>query len=242
MPARKHFAIVEDDDRDLARLTRFIDQYSNEKQTEIQTTIFRDGLDFVEAYKPIYDLVLMDVEMPHLDGLKTAKHMREMDAQVPLIFITRMAQYAINGYEVAAIDYVVKPVSYGTLATKIEHAIHFAEEQRFRQDDYLFLNLGADSYRKISTRDILYIVKDHNYLRYVTRDEEFRVRGTLKDMEDRFNGTSIIKCANGCMVNLRHIEQKVRNTIYIGGIQLTVTKQCQEEFTEKFMQFMRGVF
>lgn len=240
MAVRKHFAVVEDDDQDLARLTLFLERYAQERQLEIRTSVFRDGLDFVEAYTPVYDLVLMDVEMPHMDGLKTARRMREMDAHVPLIFITRMAQYAINGYEVSALDYLLKPISYGTLVTKLEHALRYAEEQAFRQDDHLFLNVGADSYKKVSTRDILYIVKDHNYLRYVTHDEEYRVRGTMKELEDHFAGTTIIKCANGCMVNLRHIEQKVRNTITVGGVQFAITRPCQEEFTEKFMQFLRG--
>ena len=63
-----------------------------------------------EEMKKVYDLVFMDVEMPFMDGLKTAKKLREKDSQVVLVFVTKLFQYAVNGYEYDAADYIIKPI------------------------------------------------------------------------------------------------------------------------------------
>ena len=75
-------------------------------------TVFADGVDILEDYRAVYDIIFLDVEMKHLDGMTTAERIRQMDADVILIFITNMAQYAIRGYSVGALDYVLKPVPY----------------------------------------------------------------------------------------------------------------------------------
>lgn len=239
MGAQRKIAVLEDDQRDYERLRKYLDRYAQEKQLSFEITAFRDGFQFLDSYRQSYDLILMDVEMPGLDGMKTARRLREKDSRVPLIFITRMAQYAVNGYEVSALDYIVKPVSYGTLMTKLDHAFIFIERM-MESTQFILLNLGADSFRRIAVKDIYYIVKDKNYLLFVTRDGEFRVRGTMKEEEERLAGSTIVKCASGCLVNLRYIEQKVKNAIYIHGVQFAISRQCQQEFSEKCMKFMRG--
>lgn len=239
MGALRKIAVLEDDERDIARLRKYLDRYAKERSLSFEVATFRDGFQFLDSYRRGVDLILMDVEMPGLDGLKTARRLREKDSRVPLIFITRMAQYAVNGYEVAALDYIIKPVSYGTLMTKLDHAFSFIERM-LEPNQFVLLNLGTDSFRRIAIQDIYYIVKDKNYLLFVTRDGEFRIRGTLKEEEEKYAGSTIVKCASGCMINLRHIEQKVKNVVYVHGMQFVISRQCQQEFTEKCMQFMRG--
>ena len=71
--------------------------------------MFHNPAEFLESYTKDYDLVFLDVEMPGLNGIETAKELRHMDSNVVIMFITNMAQYAIHGYEVEAVDYVLKP-------------------------------------------------------------------------------------------------------------------------------------
>lgn len=65
---------------------------------------FRDGMDLVDDYHGGFDILLMDIKMKHLDGMKAARKIRSMDQAVVIIFITTMAQYAVAGYEVDALD------------------------------------------------------------------------------------------------------------------------------------------
>lgn len=69
----------------------------------------------------------MDIQMPHMNGMEVARKLRALDANVLLIFVTSLAQYAIQGYEVRAFDYVLKPLSYPDFMMKmsrVEHQMH----------------------------------------------------------------------------------------------------------------------
>ena len=71
-----------------------------------------------ENYKMIFDIIIFDIDMPGINGIDTARKLREMDSNVTIIFVTNIAQYAINGYEVDAVDYILKPVSYYDFSMK----------------------------------------------------------------------------------------------------------------------------
>ena len=114
-------AIVEDDDACRAQLEAYVRRYGGETGGEFQITSFSDGLDIAEDYRPIYDSILLDIEMPRLDGMTAAERIRSFDPGVILIFITNMAQYAIKGYEVDALDFVLKPVGYFSLFPQAEN-------------------------------------------------------------------------------------------------------------------------
>lgn len=105
-------AMVEDEAAVREQLMGYVQRYTRQYGTEFSVTEFADGVDILENYRPVYDIVFLDVEMKHLDGMETARRIRALDADVVLIFITNMAQYAIKGYAVGALDYVLKPVPY----------------------------------------------------------------------------------------------------------------------------------
>ena len=105
-------AIVEDDAEVQGVLQEYVRRYTRQYGTEFEVTLFADGVDILDDYRAVYDIIFLDVEMKHLDGMTTAERIRQMDAEVILIFITNMAQYAIRGYSVGALDYVLKPVPY----------------------------------------------------------------------------------------------------------------------------------
>ena len=109
-------AIIEDE-ADLAQQTKVnAVRYLNEQGLEGNIAVFNDGMDIAENYKPIWDILLLDIEMPLLDGMSAAQKIREQDATVVMIFITRMAKYAIKGYEVDALDFILKPITYAQLS------------------------------------------------------------------------------------------------------------------------------
>ena len=86
-----HVVIVEDENASVRRLKDYLEQYEKEYQETFKTTVFHDGLEILDAYSPDFDIILMDIMLPHLDGMKTAKRIREKDSEVVIIFITNMA-------------------------------------------------------------------------------------------------------------------------------------------------------
>ena len=103
-------ALVEDEAEVRAQLQGYVQRHTRQYGTEFAVTEFADGMELLDDYRPVYDILFLDVEMKHLDGMETARRVRELDRDVIIVFITNMAQYAIGGYAVGALDYVLKPV------------------------------------------------------------------------------------------------------------------------------------
>ena len=100
-------AIVEDDQDERTRIRECLSYYAGSEGLNFDVAEFSTGNAFIGNYRPQYDIVFMDIEMPGMDGMETAEAMRKMDLSVLLIFVTNMAQYAISGYSVEALDFVV---------------------------------------------------------------------------------------------------------------------------------------
>ena len=120
-------AVVDDSPRDVQLIKGYVERYFKENGGDYQVWTFENGLDFLDEEKLSFDIVFMDVEMPHLNGIETARNFRKRDKMAVLVFITNMAQYAIHGYEVDAIEYMVKPVEYYNFSDKMEKALRFVK-------------------------------------------------------------------------------------------------------------------
>lgn len=94
-------ALVEDEAEVRAQLQGYVQRHTRQYGTEFAVTEFADGMELLDDYRPVYDILFLDVEMKHLDGMETARRVRELDKDVIIVFITNMAQYAIGGYAVA---------------------------------------------------------------------------------------------------------------------------------------------
>ena len=123
-------ALVEDEAEVRAQLQGYVQRYTRQYGTEFAVTEFADGMELLDDYRPVYDILFLDVEMKHLDGMETARRVRELDKDVIIVFITNMAQYAIGGYAVGALDYVLKPVPYFAFSQQLRKA----EEQLRRPE------------------------------------------------------------------------------------------------------------
>lgn len=100
--------IVEDDEDQVRRLKDFIRRFEDESGEKCFVETFGNGMDFISDYSAKYDLVLLDIEMPHMDGMSAAEKLRETDEYTAIIFVTNMAQYAVRGYSVDALDLSLK--------------------------------------------------------------------------------------------------------------------------------------
>jgi len=172
-------AVVDDSIGDAQRIVTYLEQFQAEHDLNFQTKVFYASLDFLEEYDGDYDVIFLDIEMPGSNGLEAAREIRERDQAVGIIFVTSLAQYAIDGYEVQAIDFMVKPVGYYNFSMKLEKAFRFMESHR--EQDILISN--KDGIVRITVSDILYMEKDRDYLLFYTRHGCSRTRGSMKEMK-----------------------------------------------------------
>ena len=146
-------AIVEDEAMYAKQLEEFLHQYEAENHEAFDITIYSDGDQIVNKYKSQFDIILMDVEMKFMNGMSAAEEIRKMDSEVVIIFITNMAQYAIRGYAVDALDYVLKPVSYFAFSQRLNRAI---ERMKKREAKVIMVNIKGGMVR-INIANIYYI-------------------------------------------------------------------------------------
>lgn len=151
-------AIVEDQEETRECLNRFVRQYAKEQGIQVEISLIADGSEIAEHYAPGFDIIFMDVEMPRLDGFGAAEAIRAMDAEVVLVFVINMAQYAIRGYEVDALDYVLKPVNYYQFCTKLSRAIQRVQRRRGGQ---VVLQLAGGGFKRYCYRFVAAQSGDH---------------------------------------------------------------------------------
>ena len=112
-------AVVDDDQIAISRLRECLNHYSEEKGVNFNIKVYQNGIDLLVGYRSDYDIIFLDVDMPDINGFQTARRIRELDECVILVFVTNLAQYAIEGYKYHAADYIVKPLKYHTFALKM---------------------------------------------------------------------------------------------------------------------------
>lgn len=231
-----NIAVVDDSREDAGHLEAFLSRYHQEKKLPMQVHTFLSSVDFLESFHGEYDIIYLDIEMPGSNGLEVAHEIRSRDETAAIIFITNMAQYAIRGYEVNAVDFMVKPVGYFNFVQKLEKAIRAAEK---RGTQFLLLSNGDGIYR-IPPADVLYIEKDKNYLVYYTRKGLFQQRGTIQEARQRLQGLAFSECTSGCLVNLRYVDRIGKETILVGGEELPVSRRMKKSFVQDYMDFLGG--
>ena len=116
-------ALVEDDASYRQELKAYLEQYARENGEEIDVKTFADGDEIAQDYRAEYDIIFMDILMRFMNGMQAAREIRKKDEEVIIIFVTNTAQYAISGYEVNALDYVLKPINYYAFSKTMERAL-----------------------------------------------------------------------------------------------------------------------
>lgn len=233
-------AIVEDCDEDAAVLTEHIQRYSNESGYRFEINRIVTVLNFVSDYRPIYDLIFFDIVMPEMNGMEAARRIREIDRSVVLAFITNMAQYAIEGYEVEAAAFIVKPASYEAFREKMIKLVKLGEKAHKKAPLLVGDNYGRNV--RIFASDVYYILKDKNYVYFYEADGVYKKREELKLTLPKLKGVPFIQINSGCCVNLDYLDEILLKSVKIKGKEFPVARARRKTFIENYMSYLNGNF
>ena len=231
-------AIVDDLKTELDLLRGYLNDFANEQAIEISIDSFESGDIFLAQFKGQYDLIFMDIDMPGLNGIDTARAIREIDENVVLMFVTAMPQYALVGYEVDAIDYVIKPVSYPDFALKLKKALRYVKQNK--ADEPLILQT-KDGLVTINIRDIYFVEASLHYCIYHTKDGEYKVREKISAVEQRLTPFDFARCNAGYLVALKHVKAIIKDDVQVGDFVLKISRGKKASFTEKFTRTLGGL-
>lgn len=230
-------AIVEDNRACAKRIKEYLERYEKESGECIQCFFFEDGADIVEGYCAEYDIILMDVEMKFMDGMSAAEAIRKIDEEVTIIFITNMAQYAINGYAVNALDYILKPVPYFTFSQRIDRAISRLKK---KEKHYVIIKIKGGS-RKIASNDIFFIESQGHSLLFHTKIGIEETTGTMKELEKKLEPLHFCRCNSGYLVNLEHVDCIRDGMAKVGESLLSVSRPRKKVLQESLAAYMEEV-
>ncbi|PWB27930.1 LytR/AlgR family response regulator transcription factor [Flavobacterium sp. HTF] len=195
-----------------------------------------EALSLIREKQP--DVVFLDINMPNLTGMELARLLQDQPGPIPkIIFTTAYNHYAIEGYRVNAVDYLLKPFSYEEFLRAANKVLQLTEEASNHiqavtaDDEFIFLKVEYQWVR-ISLKEILYIESLKDYVKVHLDDSQKSMLSliSLKALEEKLPPSKFMRVHRSFIVSLDKINAITKNSIIIGKTEITVGEQYKETF------------
>lgn len=236
MVTMRSIAIVEDEDVAAELLIDYIDKYSSVSGQRFNVVRFKDAIEFLTDYKPGYAVVFMDIQMPRMNGMDATIELRKKDKAVSIVFITNMIQYAQKGYEVDAVSFLVKPVSYFDFSMKLRKALDIYVMSENRS---ITINLKSGLCR-ISTDKLMFVEVMKHRLYYHLTDEVIEFIGALSKAEEELSKYGFLRCNNCYLVNPKFVVNVKGNIVQVGNTELQISRPRRAMFLTELANWYAG--
>lgn len=232
----KNIAVVEDQDAAAEKLQGYIERYAQQSGQQFHINRFCNGEEFLQDYKSIYAVVFLDIQMPRKNGMDAAVELRQHDKNVSIIFITNLVQYALKGYEVDAVSFLVKPVSYYDFSLKFKKAldIYLMNEERS------FTVNAPGGLCRISTDKLMYVEIISHRLHYHLIDDVIEMTGVLSNVEQELGSYGFLRCNTCYLVNPKFIVKVKGSTVQVGDRTLQISRPRRAAFMEGLTNWYAG--
>ena len=226
-------AVVDDDTKEMQELVDCVEHYFNAKGEEHVIHRYYNGVEFIRS-RELYNIVFLDIRLGEMDGLDAARFLRIVNKEAQLIFVTHMAQFAIRGYEVDAMDFIIKPIDQFSIDRVLEKAI-----KRISDSTNVTLALKtSDGIVSIPSNSIYFVeVYDHDLI-YHTEQGDYKVRGRLGEVRKKLDDRNFIQCNRSYLVNMRHIKRVGSDFVEVNNERVQISKSHQKEIEQRFINFL----
>ncbi len=228
-------AVCDDEIKCIAELENCISKFS--EKFDVSYDIFNSGEELLEVYreeKYKYDVVVMDIELKHMNGVETANRIREIDKTVIIFFLTSHTKYAIDCFKCAPKNFWVKPIKYDVFSSDMEEVY----KEVSRGKGYFNFEDGKKLV-KLEYRKILYFESNNKKVKIYTFDKVYEVNRALKKYASILEQEHFFSPHKSFYVNLRYVETlHSDNLVLVGDITIPVSKSRRKIFRNTFINFV----
>lgn len=227
-------AICDDDETFLMYLHSLLEKWTKSNGSLISIYSFTNGDELLLAQQhESMDLIFLDVVMPLLNGIDTARELRNNHESVPIIFLTSSREYAVDSYEVQALNYLMKPIKEAALFHVLDNFLEAS-----RKNEQAFVAKTASGFCRINISDVAWL-EAQNKLVYVnfTNGSTLKICETFhKCMEIFSEDRGFFKCHRSYLVNLSCVREFTKNSLYIDKTIIPIARSCYAAFKEAYFQ------
>lgn len=231
-------AIVEDDENFSNQLKEFLKKILVEKGIIYEINSYLNPKDFFRVFNKQYDLIFSDIDMPKMNGYEACKKIREVDNDVTIVFVTQLTQFAIKGYEVNAVDYILKPLNFESFKLKIDRILYHIKK---KNNGSFIISLSSSEKVTIKYSELIYISSDDHFLEFGTEKEIYNSFGTLKKYEEFLN-QNFYRCHSSYIINLAFVMKLDKNCVIMkNNKEIPISRNRRKEFVQHLQDYyLRG--
>ncbi|HKL99779.1 MAG TPA: LytTR family DNA-binding domain-containing protein [Mobilitalea sp.] len=222
---------------DVCFVQDILNNWAAERQVTIQAEVFTSSESFLFRYAEdkIFDILLMDIEMGAMDGVTMAKQVRLDNEAVQIIFITGYPDYIAEGYEVAAINYLMKPVNKDKLFSALDRAV-----VNIRKSSRVILLPLDGEVLRLPIDNIQYVETFSHSVAIVTNIEIYEIKKSLTEMI-KLLGNDVIRCHRSYLVGLRFISRISKTEVILDdGKVLPLSRSAAPVVHRAFISYYTG--
>ena len=228
-------AVCDDNSYDLSTMTAYLSEL-RPSGINAEVTTYSSGAELAAAYKKgrRFHCIILDMLMTPLDGISTAKEIRKYDVHVPILIVTSTVQYALEGYQVDAWRYLVKPVDKQVF---IKEIAGIYRELSLEKPNY-FIVSNSSGVHQVRYTDIMYFESNMHMIRLRTLDSEHTFRGSISDIEQRMEPHRFLRVHKSFVVNLGRIKSIYKNSLLMqNGDEVPLSKHRSARLYEAMLDF-----
>lgn len=231
-------AICEDEKEVQFLIEGYLDNILKNRNKKYEIQKYSSGEELLERNSKYIDILLLDIQMGQINGMDTARKIREVDNKMEIIFITSLIDYVQEGYEVRAYRYLLKPIELEELK---KHVLTCIKEIEINKNNYIVIKNRSNTY-KINSNEIVYIEVQKKEMLIHTINKSFNVCYSLEKIEKDLNQDKFIRCHKSFLVNLNYVENIKPNIAALeNGEEVPVSRYRYKDVKEKFLKFLGDI-
>lgn len=218
-------AICEDELIHQQNLIRTIDEWRTSRDIEVDIDTFVTSEEFIYQYDKgkVYDIVFFDIHLKGMDGVRAARKLRERDESIIIIFLTSRMEYVLQGYEVNAWRYLLKPVHSGDVAACLKKAYDVLE----KVSEYLLVKFDNKLY-KVPYSSILYMESFGHYITIYTKEKEYQIRMNMGQLETRLP-KEFYRCHRSYIINTTYCKAMEEQQVLVNDKWVALSEKKRKE-------------